>query len=76
MAAAANRIVENRGGIVVMDKGEVKAEVVLSIAGIISEDTLENVNRDLENAKEAAFALGVSLSLIHISPSWLRTSWR
>ena len=60
MAAAANRIVENRGGIVVMDKGEVKAEVVLSIAGIISEDTLENVNRDLENAKEAAFALGVS----------------
>ena len=60
MAAAANRIVENRGGIVVMDKGEVKGEVVLSIAGIISEDTLENVNRDLESAKEAAFALGVS----------------
>lgn len=60
MAAAANRIVENRGGIVVMDKGEVKAEVVLSIAGIISDDTLEHVNRDLENAKEAAFDLGVS----------------
>ena len=60
MAAAANRIVENQGGIVVMDKGEVKGEVILSIAGIISDDTLENVNRDLEDAKEAAFALGVS----------------
>ncbi len=60
MAAAANRIVENKGGIVVMEDGQVKGEVILSIAGIMSDDTLENVNHALEQAKEAAFRLGVS----------------
>ena len=60
MAAAVNRIVENRGGIVVMEDGNVRGEVILSVAGIMSDDTLENVNRDLENAKDAAFALGVN----------------
>ena len=60
MAAAVNRVVENRGGIVVMDRGEVRAELALPIAGIMSDDTLENVNEALERAKEAAFALGVS----------------
>ena len=33
---------------------------MLSIAGLMSDDTLENVNRALESAKDAAFALGVS----------------
>ena len=60
MAAAANRIVENKGGIVVMDQGQVKGEVKLGIAGIMSDDTLEHVNEALESAKEAAFGLGVS----------------
>ena len=60
MAAAVNRVAENQGGIVVMDNGEIKGEVVLSIAGIMSDDPLEKVNADLERAKEAAFALGVS----------------
>ena len=60
MAAAANRITENRGGIVVMENGEIRGEVVLSIAGLMSDDTLENVNGALESAKAAAFALGVS----------------
>ena len=60
MAAAANRVAENRGGIVVVREGAVAAEVVLSIAGIMSDDTLENVNRDLEHAKDVAFSLGVN----------------
>ena len=60
MAAAANRVAENRGGIVVMEDGKVRGEVVLSIAGLMSDDTLENVNEALESAKAAAFALGVS----------------
>ena len=34
--------------------------MVLAIAGLMSDDTLEHVNRDLEAAKAAAFALGVS----------------
>lgn len=60
MAAAANRVAENRGGIAVVEDGAVLGEVVLAIAGLMSDDTLENVNRDLENAKSAAFQLGVS----------------
>ena len=59
MAAAANRVVELGGGIVVWDGGAVQAEVPLSIAGIMSEEPLVTVNEKLEAAKERAFALGV-----------------
>ena len=60
MAFAANRVVENRGGIVVAEKGKAKGEVVLEIAGLMSDDSLISVNRRLEEAKEAAFRLGAS----------------
>ena len=60
MAAAANRIVENRGGITVMDGGQILGEVALPIAGIMSEDSLVMVNSALEAAKDEAFRLGVS----------------
>ena len=60
MAAAVNRVVENRGGIVVVDGGAVLGEVALPIAGIMSDDSLEHVNEALENAKAQAMALGVS----------------
>lgn len=60
MAAAVNRITENHGGIVVMNQGEIKGELVLSVAGIMSDDSLENVNTALEQAKAAAFDLGVN----------------
>ena len=43
MAAAANRIVENRGGITVMDGGQVLGEVALPIAGIMSDDSSAQV---------------------------------
>lgn len=60
MAAAANRIVENCGGITVMENGQVLGEVTLSIAGIMSDDSLVMVNSALEDAKDEAFGLGVS----------------
>ena len=60
MAADANRIVENRGGITVMETGPVLGEVTLSIAGIMSDDSLVMVNSALEDAKDEAFGLGVS----------------
>ena len=60
MAAAVNRLVELKGGIVVYDKGQVTAEVPLAIAGIMSDEPLVEVNRKLEDAKEKAFALGVN----------------
>ena len=60
MAAAANRVVELNGGIVVWDGGAPAAEVPLAIAGIMSDEPLEQVNQRLEDAKEKAHALGVS----------------
>ena len=55
MAFAANRIVENRGGITVVENGTVLGELVLQIAGLMSEDSLVEVNDHLEAAKERAF---------------------
>ena len=60
MAAAANRVAELGGGIVVWDGGAPIAEVPLAIAGIMSDEPLVEVNEKLEDAKEKAFALGVS----------------
>ncbi len=60
MAFAANRIVENCGGITVVEDGKVLGEVVLEIAGLMSDDSLVTINNKLEIAKEQAFRLGVS----------------
>lgn len=59
MAFAANRIAQNHGGIVVVKDGQVLAELPLEIAGLMSEKPLREVNDLLENAKEAAYTLGV-----------------
>ena len=59
MAAAANRVAENRGGIAVWKGGGCAAQVALPIAGLMSTDRLERVDRDLEAAKAAAFRQGV-----------------
>ena len=60
MAFAANRIVENRGGIVVADRQTVTAQVVLEIAGIMSDAPVQALNENLEQAKAVAFSQGVS----------------
>ena len=59
MAFAANRIAENHGGIVVVKDGQVLAELPLEIAGLMSHKPLPEVNDLLENAKAAAYTLGV-----------------
>ena len=60
MAFAVNRVAENRGGIVVADNEQVTAEVVLEIAGIMSDAPISQINETLERAKAAAFRQGVS----------------
>ncbi|MCI7809486.1 adenine deaminase [bacterium] len=59
MAFAANRIAQNHGGIVVVRDGRVLAQLPLEIAGLMSEKPLREVNDLLENAKQAAYSLGV-----------------
>ncbi len=60
MALAANRIAENHGGIVVVKDGKVLAELKLEIAGLMSEQSLPEVNSQLENAKQTAYTLGIN----------------
>ena len=60
MAVAVNRVVENRGGIVVVRGGVILAEVVLEVAGILTEQPVEQLNEALEHAKEVAYSLGIN----------------
>lgn len=59
-SAAANRVADLNGGIVVWNQGKPAAEVPLPIAGIMSDQPLETVNHQLEAARKAAYALGVN----------------
>lgn len=59
MAFAVNHIVDNHGGITVVEGGRVLGELPLPIAGLMSDGALEAVNEALEAAKTAAHALGV-----------------
>lgn len=60
MALAVNRIVENHGGITVVENSNVLCDVVLEIAGLMTDDNLIEVNNKLEHAKEQAYSLGVN----------------
>lgn len=60
MACAANRVCELRGGIVIAVDGGVADELALPIAGLMSEDSLEQVNATLERLKAHALLLGVN----------------
>lgn len=60
MAAAANRVVENRGGITVVEDGVIKGNLQLEIAGLMSNRPLTEVNGELEEAKKAAYDMGVN----------------
>ena len=60
MALAANAVANNHGGIVVVKDGKILAELQLEIAGLMTDRPLPEVNTLLEQAKDAAYSLGVS----------------
>jgi adenine deaminase len=57
MAAAVNRVAEIRGGIVVVRDSKVKAEVLLPIAGLMSDRPLPEVVSGLDKVNEEAAKL-------------------
>lgn len=59
IAIAVNTLADQKGGIVVVNNGEVIASVPLAIAGLVSDEPLEVVNDKLEEAKEKTYELGV-----------------
>ena len=48
-----------QGGIAVVCDGRIVASVALPVAGLMSDQSLEDINAQLEQAKRAAFDLGV-----------------
>jgi adenine deaminase len=62
MAVAANRLIALRGGFVVADGGEVRAELALPVAGLMSEEPFETIRETLIALRQAARALGCTLA--------------
>ncbi|SFV29554.1 adenine deaminase [Devosia crocina] len=61
MAVAVNRLIELGGGFAVADGGEVKAELALPLAGLMSLKSFEEVAEDLHHLRDAAKTLGCVL---------------
>ncbi|MGV8986487.1 MAG: adenine deaminase [Cypionkella sp.] len=61
MALAANRLGEIEGGFVVVENGQVLAEIPLPVAGLMSLGSFEEVRADLVKLRAAAASLGVTL---------------
>ncbi len=61
MAAAVNRIIALEGGFVVAQGGEIKAELALPLAGLMSLEPFEAVRERLVVLRAAARALGCTL---------------
>jgi len=61
MAVAVNRLIDLRGGFVVAEGGEVRAELALPVAGLMADTSFETVHDGLIPLRAAARALGVVL---------------
>jgi adenine deaminase len=60
LALATNRLSEIEGGFVVAEGGQVRAELALPVAGLMSLGTFEEVRDALTDLRAAARALGVT----------------
>lgn len=74
MHAAAVRLVKLRGGLVVVEGGEVRAEAPLPIAGLVSDEPAEIVAEKLRAVCDAARALGCPLEQPFMALSFLSLS--
>ncbi|WP_281983172.1 adenine deaminase [Thalassorhabdomicrobium marinisediminis] len=61
MALACNRMTKLEGGFVVVEGGEILAELALPVAGLMSLESFEEVRQRLEKLRSAARSLGVTL---------------
>lgn len=61
MALAVSRLTEIEGGFVVVEGGQVKAQLALPMAGLMSLEPYEQVLEDLKTLRESARELGITL---------------
>jgi adenine deaminase len=62
MAIAVNRLMDIEGGFSVVSDGEVRAEIALPLAGLISLRSFEEVHEKLIPLRQAASGLGTKLA--------------
>ncbi|MDR4306534.1 adenine deaminase [Chelatococcus sambhunathii] len=74
MAAAVNRVIALGGGFVVTSGGEVRAELALPLAGLMSLEPYEAVREKLLTLRAAAKALGCMLSEPFLQAAFLPLS--
>lgn len=55
---AANRIIEIQGGICAVENGQIKAEVPLPVAGILSEKSVQKLGLEVKELRKAMIELG------------------
>ncbi|MDD6923121.1 MAG: adenine deaminase C-terminal domain-containing protein, partial [Veillonellaceae bacterium] len=60
MLAAAEELSEIQGGVVITDGGDVKAELALPVAGLMSPHSAEEVASDIRQINRIAHEMGVS----------------
>lgn len=60
IAAAGNCVIENNGGLAVVENGRVVADLPLTVGGLISEFSLEETAERLENMKSVLRNMGIS----------------
>ena len=71
MMVALRKIIEMKGGLVVVEKGEVIASLALPIAGLMSDRPVLEVSKSLKELKEKAKELGCKLNNPFITLSFL-----
>lgn len=71
MTLAANTLIENGGGFVVVDQGKVQALVKLPVAGLLSLQSAEEIKSGIEDLKKAFRQLGVVLDEPFIQMAFL-----
>lgn len=71
MTVAANTLIENGGGFVVVDQGKVQALVKLPIAGLLSLQSAEEIKSGIETLKKSFRAQGVVLDEPFIQMAFL-----
>ena len=67
MAGAVNRLIALKGGIVVCADGKVEAELSLPFGGILSDQPIETIVRDMNLLQEKMVDLGCSFPDAHMS---------
>ncbi len=71
MAAAANHIVKNQGGLVVVKSGKTLSSLPLQFAGIVSTDSFEKVSNNFEKISTFIVDSGCKFPRPHLVPLFL-----